>query len=58
MNYGSWWLIEVERAHRQPMFLYTMGFPVCYTSQKAREMDGGDVSRCTSRPAQARTLSH
>jgi hypothetical protein len=21
MNYGSWRLIEVERAHRQPMFL-------------------------------------
>jgi hypothetical protein len=21
MNYGSWQLIEVERAHRQPMFL-------------------------------------
>jgi hypothetical protein len=36
---------------------YTVGFPVCYGSQKARGADGGDVSRCTSRPAQALTVS-
>jgi hypothetical protein len=27
---------------------YTVGFPVCYGSQKARGADGGGVSRCTS----------
>jgi hypothetical protein len=36
---------------------YSMGFPVCSGSQKARGADGGDVSRCTSRPAQAVTVS-
>jgi hypothetical protein len=39
----------------------TMGFPVCYGSQKYHECkegtDGGDVSHCTSRPAQALTVS-
>jgi hypothetical protein len=34
---------------------YTMGFPVCYGSHKVRGADGGDVSRCTSRSAQAIT---
>jgi hypothetical protein len=33
---------------------YTVGFRVCYGSRKARGADGGDVSRCTSRPAQAK----
>jgi hypothetical protein len=36
---------------------YTVGFPVCYGSQKARGADGGDVSRCTARPTQAVTVS-
>jgi hypothetical protein len=44
---------------------YTMEFPVCYGSQKhpslnvkkARGVDGGDVSHCTSRPAQAINVS-
>jgi hypothetical protein len=38
---------------------YTMGFPVCYGSQKhqTRGADGGYVSLCTSRPAQAVTVS-
>jgi hypothetical protein len=36
---------------------YTVGFRVCYWSQKVRGADGGDVSRCTSRPAQAVTVS-
>jgi hypothetical protein len=36
---------------------YTVGFRVCYWSEKARGADGGDVSRFTSRPAQAVTVS-
>jgi hypothetical protein len=36
---------------------YTVGFRVCYGSQKVRGADGGDVSRCTFRPAQAVTVS-
>jgi hypothetical protein len=35
---------------------YSVGFPVCHGSQKARTAHGSDMSRCKSRPAQAVTI--